>query len=139
MYDINDEYSELEISKEGNLKKCRVTPMDFDFEDFQNLVTKRRDTNCVFEEATGFFRFRGGKTTMRILVNKRHTNNNYIFIFHSIKQVPKDLFELVNFIVLFKTNDLFPDIKNKRPELQKAWFYNNRASNKFINQTIKFF
>lgn len=136
IYDVNNEYRDVEESKTGKESQCRISSMKVDFELLENIIMKRRNSNIIIEESTGLFRFRASSNVMKILINKRHTNNNYIFLFHSVKQVPKDLFELCNFVVLFKTNDLEVDLK-KRPELMMPFFRNKRSSNQFVHEVIK--
>ena len=71
------------------------------------------DTFCVLEEATGFFKGALSANTDRMILGARHTNNRYIFCFHSIRAVPPGIMAMVNFVVLFKTLDEPNEIKRK--------------------------
>lgn len=105
VFDVNNEYSEYVRDKSGN------------FDEFLNTVEKTKDKNLIFEEATGFLEGKTSTRMKRIVINKRHTNNNYIFLFHSIADVPPFLFRLANFVVLFKTADILTAVKDKEPKL----------------------
>ena len=79
------------------------------------------DTFCIFEEATGFFKGRLNETTDRMILGARHTNNRYIFCFHSIRAVPPGIMAMVNFVVLFKTLDEPDEVKRKYSRLFKPY------------------
>lgn len=94
IYDVNAEYTEF---------------YPYPFEDFQKFMQRTKDaTNSilVYEEATIFFNNRGKDATMtNILVRSRHTKNVIFLNFHSLRSLPKYILDLINYIVLFKTND----------------------------------
>ena len=64
VFDVNNEYKEFKRDTSG------------DFNSFLNLVEKGRDTNFIFEESTGFLEGKTSARMKRIVINKRHTNNN---------------------------------------------------------------
>lgn len=136
VYDVNNEYPALELDNKGILSRCKVNSLDVDINAFIAMGMYRKNTNIIYEEATGFFRFRANADMMRRLISKRHGNNNYVFIFHSIKQVPKDLFEICNVIILFKTKDIEKDIEQKRPELL-PYFHILKKAKKYSRAIIK--
>lgn len=138
VYDVQDEYSNLKEDNSGKIARCKVNPTEIDINGFIKLSGIRVNTNIIYEEATAFFQFRANGEMMKRLISKRHGNNNYIFIFHSIKRVPKDLFELTNYIVLFKTNDLITDVERKRPELIAPFKALKASRNKHDFKLIKF-
>ena len=109
VFDVNDEYKTFE----------RVT--DGDFNAFLTEAETRTDTNFIFEEATGYLSGRTGEKIKRIVINKRHKRNNYIFLFHSIADVPPFIYRLSNYIVLLKTADIEETVKQKEPKLLNAW------------------
>jgi GTPase SAR1 family protein len=106
-------------------------------------ATKKRYSNSiyVYEEATGLLRNRGGLDISLIdnLTTLRHLNTSNIFIFHSIRSIPVEIFDFIDKAVIFKTND--------RPELvrqkYKGLFSENaiktiRNLKKFEYLTFKF-
>lgn len=102
IYDINNEYG-----------KFIDVPLP-SFVKFSTQATKLNDAIIVYEEATIFLSNKGSDAQVReILVRKRHTNNTIFFIFHSLRSVPKWVFDLSNYVVLLKTNDSI-DIVEKR-------------------------
>lgn len=101
--DINNEYKSFTtFSKSGELQP------------FLEHVQKIQNTMVVFEEATIYF---GNNTRnamlTRLLTLKRHSNNFYILVFHSLNDMAKNVKTHIDLLVLFKTNDLFSDVKKK--------------------------
>lgn len=117
VFDVNNEYKDYPRNTTG------------DFDNFLQQVMKTTDKNIIFEEATGFLAGRTGAEVKRIVINKRHTNNNYIFLFHSIADVPPFLFRLSNYVILFKTADTVQGVKEKEPKLLKPFLELQRAEN----------
>ena len=99
------------------------------------------NTAIVFEEATIFFSNRGrSEEVIDLLVRKRHTNNIIILLFHSIRSVPNYIFELIDYIILFKTNDNEKLIHDKfKDNEQLIEFYNavNQSDNFFEHKLFK--
>lgn len=92
VYDVNAEYFPDEVLP--------------DIDDFLLQVKGVRESVIVFEEATVFFSNRGSNKMMRkLLVGKRHSHNAIILLFHSIRAIPYYIFDLVNYIIVFHTND----------------------------------
>lgn len=109
VFDVNNEYEKY------------VRHSDGDFLEFLTGCESATDTNCVFEEATGYLSGRTGDRVKKLVINKRHKRNNYIFLFHSIADVPPFLYRLSNYIILLKTADIEEMVKSKEPKLVKAW------------------
>jgi DNA helicase HerA-like ATPase len=108
LHDVNGEYfpDEPEI------------PID----DFITVAAKLRESVIVFEEATIFFSNRGSNKIMRdILVRKRHRHNCIILVFHSIRSIPVYIFDLCNYVTLFRTNDTEDLVRTKNPLLLNAF------------------
>lgn len=105
IYDVNNEHNQ-----------GRNLP---DFNEFLDKATKVKNHIIAFEEATIFFSSKSSDKQMReLLIRKRHTNNLIVLLFHSIRTIPIDIFDFVNYYVLFKTNDRLAYIKNKYKESQ---------------------
>jgi len=95
VYDVNGEYSDFYKEK-----------FNTDFEMFVEKTNKVRNAVIVFEEATIFLSYGGSPQAVReLLVKARHTGNTIIFVFHSLRSIPRYLFDLCNYVVLHKTND----------------------------------
>lgn len=112
VFDVNNEYGErtkypgqTPIGLTTNTKEPRSRYIGGDIEEFTKICNSKRNTVCVFEEATAFFEGRTGKAMRRLMINKFHTGNVYLLLFHSINSVPPRLMELSGNVVLFKTND----------------------------------
>jgi hypothetical protein len=123
VFDVNDEYHELST----DMRQARSRYLGGDVQDFTDMCSNRHaGTFCVFEEATGFFAGKMEKDMRKLVVGKRHPvehgGRNLVFLFHSINAVPPFLYELANFIVLFKTGDNEVTVKKKNPKLLKPYF-----------------
>lgn len=94
VYDVNNEY--------GTGKTLPT------ISEFLSLVcdeTKVKNSVILFEEATIFFNHSKSEKVTNLLVRKRHTRNCIIFLFHSLADVPPYILRLIDFIILFATND----------------------------------
>lgn len=93
-----------------------------DLDTFANTVKESTDSVAVFEEATIFYNNRGSNKIMReILVSKRHKNNIIILAFHSIRAIPYYIADLINYVVVFKTNDTRDLVSTRFPFLLEAF------------------
>jgi adenylate kinase family enzyme len=102
LYDINAEY-----------KDYFEKPL-LNIEDFAEKASHIENAVIVFEEATIFFSNRSSNDYVReILVRKRHTKNVIFLVFHSLRTIPRYIYDLCNYVVLFKTNDSRTLIDNK--------------------------
>jgi Cdc6-like AAA superfamily ATPase len=124
IFDVNNEYEGYNRETNG------------DFNTFLSNCFNLTDSNCVFEEATGYLTGRTGALMKKLIINKRHTRNNYIFLFHSIADVPPFIFRLSNFIILLKTGDEREIVKGKFIKLYKP-FLELQSMPKYSKKIIK--
>ena len=77
-----------------------------DENDFCENVKDKENAFILFEEATIFFSNKGSnKILTSLLVRKRHQNNTVVLLFHSLRSIPVYIFELSNYLILYKTAD----------------------------------
>jgi predicted AAA+ superfamily ATPase len=94
IYDVNNEYSEF-----------FPYPL-IDIEDFMEKTQFMKKGIFVLEEATIYLNNRSSNEHLiNLMVRKRHTFNTIILVFHSMRSVPRYIYELANYITIFKTND----------------------------------
>lgn len=112
IFDINNEYGtrtkypgQVPFNLSINPRDVRSRYVGDDIDNFIRLALSKRNTVVVMEEATAFFEGKTGKATRRLIINRAHTGNVYMFLFHSINAVPPRLMEIANYVALFKTND----------------------------------
>lgn len=120
IFDVNNEYNlpdDLQV-------RPQMRNRDLNVNRFLGICKNLRNYNVCFEDATGFLRGKQQKELSQLIVSKRHTGNNYIFLFHSINRVPPELMEISNYIILFKTNDNIDMINRK--------FKNEKIDNAFL-------
>lgn len=127
VYDVNNEYAKgVELPE---------------FESFCELMTTKTNSLIIFEEATIFLDKRGtNKQITEMLVRKRHTNNMIVLVFHSLRSLPVSILDLIDAIVLFKTNDthrLLNERYKYMPELYSAFDAVYKSPNKHANKIIK--
>lgn len=94
IYDVNNEYAEF-----------FPYPL-IGIEDFMEKTQFMKHGIFVLEEATIYLNNRSSNEHLvNLLVRKRHTFNTIILVFHSMRSVPRYIYELSNYITIFKTND----------------------------------
>lgn len=101
---------------------------------------KRESHVIVFEDATGFF---SNKTCLGIiddlLVMKRHRQQVIIFCFHSLRAIPVNIFDNVNYVVIRKTGDR-PSIIEQRysnwPEIYEAYLNVDESNDKYFSEEV---
>jgi predicted AAA+ superfamily ATPase len=94
IYDVNNEYSEF-----------FPYPL-IGIEDFMEKTQFMKKGIFVLEEATIYLNNRSSNEHLiNLMVRKRHTFNTIILVFHSMRSVPRYIYELSNYITIFKTND----------------------------------
>jgi hypothetical protein len=130
IYDVNNEHSDL-------------YPYKFmDFEPFMLKLTKVSNAVIAIEEATIFFNNRSTSDELnKLLVEKRHSNNYIFLCFHSLRSVPRFVYDLCNYITLFKTNDSPSMIEQKfKDERINEMMVRIKASaNPYYNETLKIY
>lgn len=95
LHDVNAEYGEIYDK-----------PFLPSFDLFAEQAKLKKHMVIVYEEATVFLSNHGSNRDLKeVLVGKRHNHNTIFLIFHSLRAVPKYLFDLCNYVVLHKTND----------------------------------
>jgi hypothetical protein len=120
IFDVQNEYGQntkykgqtpYMLSTDNKLTRSRVT--DLDVNKFIELCMSKRNTVCVFEEATMFFQGMTGDTMRKLIFSKAHTGNVYLLVFHSINSVPPRIMEATDYVILFKTNDEIKTVERK--------------------------
>jgi hypothetical protein len=124
VFDVANEYgfktkysgqTPIGLSTNTNDARSRYTGMDVD--KFIDLCSRKTNTVCVFEEATGFFSGAVAAKTMRLIIGRRHTGNVYMFVFHSINRIPPGIMEMAEYICLLTTNDEWDTVRMKYKRL----------------------
>lgn len=117
IFDVQNEYNDLPT--DNRLSRSRT--IDVNVKRFFSIVKNKRNTVCVFEEATIFFEGKTGEELRTSIVGKRHSGNVFLFCFHSISAIPPRILQLTDYVVLFKTNDEGHQVKRKYPSLYKTF------------------
>lgn len=126
VFDVQNEYgaktkypgqTPLNLSNNLNSERARFTTMDV--KEFLRLCSTKKNTVCVFEEATAFFQGATNEIMRRHLINRYHTGNPSLLVFHSINAVPPRFMEMCNYCVLFKTNDQEDNVYRKYGRLSQ--------------------
>lgn len=130
VYDINNEH--------GNEGYNTFDPREFKINEFLQIVKNNTKKVVFIDEATIFFSSRSYSPILtELLTLKRHSQNVYILIFHSIRKIPPEIMDLCNYIYLLPTNDRldlvekkfesFPELveafRDKKPQQFKPFFY----------------
>ena len=72
---------------------------------FLEVVGAKSCTNVIFEEATTYLKGNTSEDLRDIINGRFHSGNNLIFVFHSLRTIPPDIMSMLNWVVLFNTND----------------------------------
>lgn len=73
---------------------------------FLEGVNTKRNSFILFEEATIFFPNRGyDKKMVELLVSARHRGNIIHLVYHSISAIPEYIYNLADYMILFRTKD----------------------------------
>lgn len=79
-----------------------------------NYAQECKNSCIIFEDATAYIRQQGTDERMlRCLTGSREKNNVVMLIFHSLRKIPLDIFELSDYIFLFDTNDQLSKVVEK--------------------------
>jgi len=132
IYDVNQEY--LDYYPEPFL----------DFEVFLNKIVdpKIKHHYILIEEATIFFSTASNYEEMRnVLVRARHTGNIIHLNFHSFRSVPKNIYELLDYVIVFKTNDSEKSVMDKfdHPVVIAAFKEAQQSEDKYFNKTVSLY
>lgn len=130
IYDVNNEYSEF-------YDKPFLT-----FDEFSKNLKGVKNKTILIEEATIFFSTKStDKIIQELLVRRRHENNTIILNFHSFSDIPKYIFNLLNYVIVFKTNDTEETIKSKsnNPKLLQVFKEVRDNPNLHFNKTFNFY
>lgn len=134
VFDVNNEYGSrtkyqgqkpLLLSDNLNAERARYSPKSMYLKDdarqFMLMCKQKKDTICVFEESTVYLEGRQEELAKTLIVNRLHTGNVYIFIFHSIRSIPPRIMEMTNYVVLHRTLDEDYIVQMKYPRLWMAF------------------
>lgn len=127
IYDVNAEYL--------HLYNKPLLP----FGEFVEQASKLKNAVICFEEATIFLNNKGSNMQLvEILVRLRHTNNTCFLVFHSLRSIPRYVFDLCTHLVLFKTNDNISQVEKRfENELLSKAFLSIKNSPMLVNQQSK--
>ena len=127
--------SHTELSK----LRLRVSPENFDINSFIHIVKHLRGFTMVIEEATGLFP-NGiiSQDLIKLVLSKRHSKNDFIFVFHALNRIPPQFIEFINELYLFNTYDLWRNVRSKFPKIYDDWrrIQANAVTNKYYFEKL---
>lgn len=132
IYDINREYHDYYLE-------------DFvDFDIFLMIIAdeKVRHTYILIEEATIFFSTHSRyEEMMNVLVRARHTGNIIQLNFHSFGSVPKNIYHLLDYVTVFKTNDTIKNVEERfdKPDVIQAFRDAQVSPDPHFSRTVKLY
>lgn len=110
-------------------------------EEFCEIVSEKvKNTIVVMEEASFYLSNRHYSTLAeQILVNKWESKNHFFLVYHSIRKIPLFVYDYLDGMVLFKTNDQLYHIKKHPDEVLEAFELVNKMSkrNKHYNTYVE--
>lgn len=97
------------------------------------------NTLVVFEDATKYIGSTLSKEMKRFILDSKQKNLDLVFVFHSLKDLPRDLVRVIDYITLFKTGDRYnSNLRNKYPDpVETAHESVLKNPSKFYFETIQ--
>jgi len=132
IYDINNEYQSY-------------YPFPFvEWDVFLDKISTEdvRHTYILIEEATIFFNTLSDVYEMKnLLVRARHTGNIIQLNFHSFASVPKKIYNLLDYVTIFKTNDNEDSVTGRfdHPAVLLAWKEAVASKDQHFYKTVKLY
>ncbi len=118
-YDLNEFYI-INSIKQYKGGKARLIHNENMHEEINDLVSemlkdlkKLKNTTFVFEDATIFLNSQRDETVKTLLINKRHYNMSYVWLFHTLSEIPPYIFKASTALRLGKTKDMKNAILSK--------------------------
>lgn len=132
VYDVNNEYKEYYPEE---------------FEDFDVFLVKISDEEVrrhyiLIEEATIFFNTQSNFFEMKnLLVRARHTGNIIQLNFHSFASVPKGIYNLLDYVTVFKTNDSLKNVTDRfdHPGVVQAYKDAIASEDNYFHKTVNLY
>lgn len=117
------------------------------FDDFDVFLAKlameeTRHHYIIIEEATIFFNTQSNFQDMKnVLVRARHTGNIIQLNFHSFSSIPKGIYNLLDFVIIFKTNDNLKSVTDRfdNPKVVTAYQEAIASDDPHFHKTIKIY
>jgi ABC-type Na+ transport system ATPase subunit NatA len=97
---------------QGEYERNFYTGRMDDENDFLDFVEQVTDSVIVFEEATSFLSYGQNKRVRRMMVNRRHSNNLIVLVFHAVHLTPKQIRTLIDVLILKPTGDKYKEIED---------------------------
>ena len=107
-------------------QRGRTSEIFVEYEDFLLMAYKAKNSIILIDDFTGYEADRISMNFRRLLSRNRHAGNTIIIVTHSLSDTPKRLFNLLDMIILFKTNENMISNLNRLPEFEQL----NNAVNK---------
>lgn len=138
IYDINNEYFDYypERFEDFDVFLSKMTERDNDGND---LI---RHYYILVEEATIFFNTQSNFQDMKnVLVRARHTGNIVQLNFHSFSSIPKGIYNLLDYVIVFKTNDNEKSITDRfdNPAVLEAARAARNSDDKHFYRAVKLY
>lgn len=145
IYDINREkayahFPAIDVDKIPFVKSGVYRIVSSDYEGVLKALSETfRNGLVVLEDANYYLTAARNMTLWQILVSRRHMGMDVILTFHSLARVPPYLYEMLNVICLFKTNENVDRVKSKIPNFDKVEKIKNKINkhpNKYYHEVI---
>jgi AAA+ ATPase superfamily predicted ATPase len=136
VYDVNKEYADFynkPLMKWNEFLK---------FVSLGSESGKLVNTYILVEEATIFFNTQSNFEEMKdILVRARHTGNIIQLNFHSFSSVPKGIYNLLDYVIVLKTNDSEKNVTDRfdNPKVLQAYLNARDSKDEFYNEVVNLY
>lgn len=103
--------------------------------EFTKVCNKISEGVIAFEEATVFIGHHKLEDVAEFLVTSRHRKNTVIFVFHSLRSIPRYIYDLSNIVILHKTKDNLSFVQSRfeDDELSEIFVKVNQNPNPYFS------
>jgi energy-coupling factor transporter ATP-binding protein EcfA2 len=121
------------------LKSGTVFVYSSDIKELLGSLEKIKDSLIVFEDCRKYIDDNPQQEVKNICYDSKANNTDCIFLMHSLAEVPKKFFRWVDYIELFKTQEIIEDQKSRiscYQRIKPVFDVVKKSENKYFHKTI---
>lgn len=108
------QYAQIQDQELGTNWKGKRHYSGSDFDHMLSQIEhKLKNSLIIFEDAGKYIDENPQKAVRRIVLDSKQRNNDVLFMFHSVAEIPKKFFRWLDFLELFKTQERIEEQKSR--------------------------
>lgn len=107
------------------------------------LALIEQDVNnalIIFEDSAKYVNQNPQREVKKICLDSKQRNNDVVFIYHSFAEIPKSFLRWIDYITIFKTQEVIESQKNRLfgyDKIYPVWTEVSKSPDKYKNITIQ--